>query len=164
MIFFFQVYCPYLRLPELSVIVSPSGRLDRLGLSSEVSLPPVSKLCEEFDCVPAAGAAACPAKENALSLLSSSVICCKVRGYPLVGSGGDLRLITCESDVPADIYICCGYLEVMVDDKEYQSFRIALFRWTSASVLDLSQRGIIALSPYGWRVKIAIHGDMYYTL
>ena len=52
----------------------------------------------------------------------------------------------------------------MVDDKEYQSFRIALFRWTSASVLDLSQRGIIALSPYGWRVKIAIHGDMYYTL
>ena len=73
-----------------------------LGLSSEVSLPPVSKLCEEFDCVPAAGAAACPANENALSLLSSSAIDCKVRGYPHVGSVGDLRLITCESDVP-----CC---------------------------------------------------------
>ena len=51
----------------------------RLGLSSEASLPPVSKLCEEFDCVPAAGAAACPANENVLSLLSSSVICRKVR-------------------------------------------------------------------------------------
>ena len=55
------------------------GRLGRLGLSSEVSLPPVSILCEEFDCVPAAGATACPEKENALSLLSCSVIC-KVRG------------------------------------------------------------------------------------
>ena len=64
------------------------GRLDVLGLSSEVSLPPVSKLCEEFDCVPAAGAAACPANENALSLLSSSAIDCKVRSYPLVGSVG----------------------------------------------------------------------------
>ena len=71
-----------------------------LGLSSEVSLPPVSKLCEEFDCVPAAGAAACPANENALSLLSSSAIDCEVRSYPLAGSVGDLRLITCESDVP----------------------------------------------------------------
>ena len=78
------------------------GRLGRLGLSSEVSLPPVSILCEEFDCVPAAGAAACPEKENALSLLSCSVIC-KVRGYPLVGSVGDLRLITCESEVVSDI-------------------------------------------------------------
>ena len=55
------------------------GRLDWLGLSSEASLPPVSKLCEEFDCVPAAGAAACPVNENVLSLLSSSAICCKVR-------------------------------------------------------------------------------------
>ena len=79
------------------------GRLGRLGLSSEVSLPPVSILCEEFDCVPAAGAAACPANENALSLLSSSAITCKVRSYPLVGSVGDLRLITCESEITSDV-------------------------------------------------------------
>ena len=71
-----------------------------LGLSSEVSLPPVSKLCEEFDCVPAAGAAACPANENALSLLSSSAIDCEVRSYPLAGPVRDLRLITCESQIP----------------------------------------------------------------
>ena len=71
-----------------------------LGLSSEVSLPPASKLCEEFDCVPAAGAAACPANENALSLLSSSAIDCEVRSYPLAGSVRDLRLITCESQIP----------------------------------------------------------------
>ena len=49
------------------------ARLGTCVLSSEVSLPPVSILCEEFDCVPAAGAAACPAKENALSLLSSAI-------------------------------------------------------------------------------------------
>ena len=73
-----------------------------LGLSSEVSLPPVSKLCEEFDCVPAAGAAACPANENALSLLSSSAIDREVRSYPLAGSVRDLRLITCESQI-----LCC---------------------------------------------------------
>ena len=80
-----------------------------LGLSSEVSLPPVSKLCEEFDCVPAAGAAACPANENALSLLSSSAIDCKVRSYPLAGSVGDLRLITCELDVPLNTsVVSCG--------------------------------------------------------
>ena len=78
------------------------GRLGRLGLSSEVSLPPVSILCEEFDCVPAAGAAACPEKENALSLLSCSAIS-KFRGYPLVGSVGDLRLITCESEITSDV-------------------------------------------------------------
>ena len=72
-----------------------------LGLSSEVSLPPV----EEFDCVPAAGAAACPANENALSLLSSSAIDCKVRSYPLAGSVGDLRLITCESEITSDMYV-----------------------------------------------------------
>ena len=71
-----------------------------LGLSSEVSLPPVSKLREEFDCVPAAGAAACPANENALSLLSSSAIDYEVRSYPLAGSVRDLRLITCESQIP----------------------------------------------------------------
>ena len=70
-----------------------------LGLSSEVSLPPVSKLCEEFDCVPAAGAAACPANENALSLLFSSAIDYEVRSYPLAGSVRDLRLITCESQI-----------------------------------------------------------------
>ena len=48
----------------------------RLGIcvpSSELSLPPVSMLCEEFDCVGAAGAAACPAKEKALLLLSSAI-------------------------------------------------------------------------------------------
>ena len=73
-----------------------------LGLSSEVSLPPVSKLCEEFDCVPVAGAAACPANENALSLLSSSAIDCEVRSYPLAGSVRDLRLITCE------LQLLCG--------------------------------------------------------
>ena len=76
-----------------------------LGLSSEVSLPPVSKLCEEFDCVPAAGAAACPANENALSLLSSSAIDCEVRSYRLAGSVGDLRLITCESQIPCGIAV-----------------------------------------------------------
>ena len=76
-----------------------------LGLSSEVSLPPVSKLCEEFDCVPAAGAAACPANENALSLLSSSAIDCEVRSYPLAGSVGDLRLITCELQLLCDLVV-----------------------------------------------------------
>ena len=76
-----------------------------LGLSSEVSLPPASKLCEEFDCVPAAGAAACPANENALSLLSSSAIDCEVRSYPLAGSVRDLRLITCESQIPCGIAV-----------------------------------------------------------
>ena len=83
-----------------------------LGLSSEVSLPPVSKLCEEFDCVPAAGAAACPANENALSLLSSSAIDCKVRSYPLAGSVGDLRLITCE------LQLLCGVVVIryVIDD------------------------------------------------
>ena len=40
------------------------GRLGRLVLNSEASLPPVSILCEEFDCVPAAGATACPEKEK----------------------------------------------------------------------------------------------------
>ena len=75
----------------------------RVGLSSEVSLPPVSKLCEEFDSVPAAGAAACPANENTLSLLSSSAIDCEVRSYPLAGSVRDLRLITCESQIPRGI-------------------------------------------------------------
>ena len=109
MIFSFQVCCPYPQLLALSRFVSLSeqatrGRLGRLGLSSEVSLPPVSILCEEFDCVPAAGATACPEKENALSLLSCSVIC-KVRGYPLVGSVGDLRLITCESEILSDMYM-----------------------------------------------------------
>ena len=49
-------------------------RLGCVGLSSEASLPPVSKLCEEFDCAPAAGATACPSNENVLSLLSSSAI------------------------------------------------------------------------------------------
>ena len=78
------------------------GRLGRLVLNSEASLPPVSILCEEFDCVPAAGATACPEKENALSLLSCSVIC-KARGYPLVGSVGVLRLITCESAIVCPI-------------------------------------------------------------
>ena len=78
------------------------GRLGRLVLNSEASLPPVSILCEEFDCVPAAGATACPEKENALSLLSCSVIC-KARGYPLVGSVGVLRLITCESGIVCPI-------------------------------------------------------------
>ena len=77
-------------------------RLGWLVLNSEASLPPVSILCEEFDCVPAAGATACPEKENALSLLSCSVIC-KARGYPLVGSVGVLRLITCESEVVSPI-------------------------------------------------------------
>ena len=76
-----------------------------LGLSSEVSLPPVSKLCEEFDCVPAAGVAACPANENALSLLSSSAIDREVRSYPLAGSVRDLRLITCESQIPCGIAV-----------------------------------------------------------
>ena len=77
--------CLYPQLQGLSVtgnclpLGATRGRLDKLGLSSEASLPPVSKLCEEFDCVPAAGAAACPANENVLSLLSSSVICSKVR-------------------------------------------------------------------------------------
>lgn len=50
-----------------------SARPGRLVLSSELSLPPVSTLCEEFDCSPPAAAAACPAKEKALSLLSSMV-------------------------------------------------------------------------------------------
>ena len=76
-----------------------------LGLSSEVSLPPVSKLCEEFDCVPAAGAVACPANENALSLLSSSAIDYEVRSYPLAGSVRDLRLKTCESQIPCGIAV-----------------------------------------------------------
>ena len=49
------------------------ARLGTCVLSSELSLPPVSILCEEFDCGPEAGAAACPAKENALSLLSSAI-------------------------------------------------------------------------------------------
>ena len=49
------------------------ARLGICVLSSELSLPPLSILCEEFDCVPAEGAAACPAKENALSLLSSAI-------------------------------------------------------------------------------------------
>ena len=47
------------------------ARLGNCVLNSELSLPPVSMLCEEFYCVPAAGAAACPANEKALSLLSS---------------------------------------------------------------------------------------------
>ena len=48
-------------------------------------------LCEEFDCVPAAGAAACVANENTLSLLSSAM---------LAGAVGALRLITCELTIP----------------------------------------------------------------
>ena len=93
-------------LPLCLPLGATRGRLGRLGLSSEVSLPPVSILCEEFDCVPAAGATACPEKENALSLLSCSVIC-KARGYPLVGSVGDLRLITCKSEILSDMYVPC---------------------------------------------------------
>ena len=48
------------------------ARLGNCVLNSELSLPPVSMLCEEFDCVPA-GAAACPAHEKALSLMSSAI-------------------------------------------------------------------------------------------
>ena len=112
----------------MSSLGATRDRLGKLGLSSEVSLPPVSKLCEEFDCGPAAGATACPAKENALSLLSSSVILCKVRGYPLVGSGGDLRLITCETDVPVNMLSLLFLNALCVcDDHQNQSFGIAPF-------------------------------------
>ena len=60
------------------VVVRPLGattaRLGGCSLNSELSLPPVSMLCEEYDCDPAAGAAVCPANENALSLLSSALV------------------------------------------------------------------------------------------
>ena len=49
------------------------ARLGNCVLNSDLLLPPISMLCEEFDCVPAAGAAACPANEKALSLLSSAI-------------------------------------------------------------------------------------------
>ena len=128
MIFSFQVCCPYLQLLALSKFVSLSEQPEVVwvGLVSvlRVSLPPVSILCEEFDCVPVAGATACPEKENALSLLSCSVIC-KARGYPLVGSVGDLRLITCESEILSDMYVPCWYwgdLLSLTTDKEIHSF------------------------------------------
>ena len=49
------------------------ARLGNCVPNSELALPPVSMLCEEFNCVPAVGAAACPANEKALSLLSSAI-------------------------------------------------------------------------------------------
>ena len=55
--------------------------------------------------MPAAGAAACPANENALSLLSSSAIDCEVRSYPPAGSVRDLRLITCELQLLCDLVV-----------------------------------------------------------
>ena len=109
------------------------GRLGRLVLNSEASLPPVSILCEEFDCVPAAGATACPEKENALSLLSCSVIC-KARGYPLVGSVGVLRLITCESEVISPIMCCCLILRLM-------------FSTTTTRELQFQHGGVFLLAP-----------------
>ena len=109
------------------------GRLGRLGLSSEVSLPPVSILCEEFDCVPAAGAAACPEKENALSLLSCSAIS-KFRGYPLVGSVGDLRLITCESEITSDVCPVRMGLKLDVDDGQSAASAMAFFSRSPAVI------------------------------
>ena len=118
------------------------GRLGRRGLSSEVSLPPVSILCEEFDCVPAAGATACPEKENALSLLSCSVIC-KVRGYPLVGSVGEHTADNLWiGDSIRYMLLVSGELNYPCSRQRDHSFGMnALFSGT-CSCSDLSQRGI----------------------
>ena len=123
------------------------GRLGRLVLSSEASLPPVSILCEEFDCVPAAGATACPEKENALSLLSCSVIC-KARGSPLVGSVGVLRLITCESGIAYPIMFQWLMLRINVPVRRRHTgscFRIAdLF---SSAAVGLEPKRPVRIAP-----------------
>ena len=134
-------------------------RPGKLGLSSEVSLPPVSKLCEEFDCVPAAGAAACPANENALSLLSSSAIC-KVRGYPLVGSVGDLRLITCESGIISDMCICSRDVVLLVNDNGQLLRHESLFLRDPCSLGVLSQNGCHSIDPFGWSFKMIYTWDI----
>ena len=106
--------------------------------------------------MPAAGAAACPAKENALSLLSCSVIR-KVRGYPLVGSVGDLRLITCESEIVSDI--CLDLVNWLFEKSSTRvdgSFGMCfLFSWIAAVGRLEPKVAVNCCGPYPWE-KIEI--------
>lgn len=73
---FSLIHCQHPLLPGIEgsrPLGATRARLGNCVLNSELSLPPVSMLCEEFDCVPAAGSAACPMNEKALSLLSSAI-------------------------------------------------------------------------------------------
>ena len=75
---------------------APRARLGICVLSSELSLPPVSILCEEFDCVPAAGAAAYVQRKKTRCRYCLQPSLSQGHSIPHVSSEGDLRLITCE--------------------------------------------------------------------